>query len=164
MNCTPKVFCITFGVYFKCMSPVLRDKLIKADIAKTCLSPALKRGQDFVTLIKYLALSNNVFFINDRLYYYRHHVSSVMATPESRVTIVSDFATEKIAIKVMQDYFQNTEAYYFYCRRIMREWVDRIGINEKLLNNSDIKLIKNFLVRFFRYIREHQPTYALPAL
>ena len=28
----------------------------------------------------------------------------------------------------------------------MREWVDRIGINEKLLKNSDIKLIKNFLV------------------
>lgn len=127
-------------------SPVLWDKLIKADIAKTCLSPALKRGQDFVTLIKYLALSNNVFFINDRLYYYRHHVSSVMATPESRVTIMSDFATEKIAIKVMQDYFQNTEAYYFYCRRIMREWVDRIGINEKLLKNSDITLIINFLV------------------
>lgn len=69
-----------------------------------------------------------------------------MATPESRVTIMSDFATEKIAIKVMQDYFQNTEAYYFYCRRIMREWVDRIAINEKLLKNSDIKLIINFLV------------------
>lgn len=69
-----------------------------------------------------------------------------MATPESRVTIMSDFATEKIAIKVMQDYFQNTEAYYFYCRRIMREWEDRIGINEKLLKNSDIKLFKNFLV------------------
>lgn len=28
----------------------------------------------------------------------------------------------------------------------MREWVDRIGINENLLKNSDIKLIKNFLV------------------
>ena len=46
----------------------------------------------------------------------------------------------------MQDYFQNTEAYYFYCRRIMREWEDRIGINKKSLNNSDIKLIINFLV------------------
>ena len=28
----------------------------------------------------------------------------------------------------------------------MREWVDRIGINEKSLKNSDIKLILNFLV------------------
>ena len=28
----------------------------------------------------------------------------------------------------------------------MREWENRIGINEKLLKTSDIKLIKNFLV------------------
>lgn len=126
-------------------SPVLWDKLIKADIAKTCLSPALKRGQDFVTLIKYLALSNSVFFIDERLYYYRHHVSSVMATPESRVTIMSDFATEKMAIKVMQDYFQNTKAYSSYCKRIQREWADRIKFNKELLMSGDIALIENLI-------------------
>ena len=126
-------------------SPVLWDKLIKADIAKTCLSPALKRGQDFVTLIKYFALSNKVFFIDDRLYYYRHHVSSVMATPESRVTIMSDFATEKMAITVMQNYFQNTKAYSFYCKRIQLEWADRIKVNKELLMNSDIVLIENLI-------------------
>lgn len=126
-------------------SPVLWDKLIKADIAKTCLSPALKRGQDFITLIKYLALSNKVFFIDDKLYYYRHHVSSVMATPVSRTTIMSDFATEKMAIKVMQDYFQNTKAYSFYCKRIQQEWADRIKVNKELLMNSDIALIENFI-------------------
>lgn len=126
-------------------SPVLWDKLIKADIAKTCLSPALKRGQDFVTLIKYLALSNNVFFIDDKLYYYRHHVSSVMATPESRETIMSDFTTEQLAIKTMRDYFQNTNAYSFYCERIQREWANRININNELLQNDDTALIESFI-------------------
>lgn len=123
-------------------SPVLWDKLIRADIAKTCLSPSLKRGQDFVTLIKYLSLSNNIFFTNDRLYYYRHHKSSVMATPESRETIMSDFVTEQLAIKTMQDCFPNTKAYSFYCKRIQREWAERIKANNELLTSSDIALIE----------------------
>ena len=126
-------------------SPVLWDKLIKADIAKTCLSPALKRGQDFVTLIKYLALSNNVFFIDVILYYYWLHVSYVMATPESRETIMSDFTTEQLAIKIMRDYFQNTNAYSFYCERIQREWANRINVNNELLQNDDTALIESFI-------------------
>lgn len=40
-------------------SPVLWDKLIKTEITKTYLSPSLKRGQDFVTLIKYISLCDN---------------------------------------------------------------------------------------------------------
>lgn len=135
-------------------SPVLWDKLINADIAKICLSPALKRGQDFVTLIKYFALSNNVFFIKDRLYYYRHHVSSVMATPDSRETIMSDFITEQLAIKVMRDYFQNTNAYSFYCKRIQQEWANRININNELLQNDDITLIESFIHKITKEVME----------
>ena len=126
-------------------SPVLWDKLIREDIAKTCLSPSLKRGQDFVTLIKYISLCDNIYFINDRLYYYRHHSSSVMATPESREIIISDFTTEQVAIKVMRDLFQHTKAYSFYCQRIQREWADRIKVNKELLMNSDIMLIESFI-------------------
>ena len=128
-------------------SPVLWDKLIKTDIAKSCLSPSLRRGQDFVTLIKCISLSNNIFFLNDRLYYYRHHSSSVMATPESRKTIMSDFTTERMAIKLMCDYFQNTKAYFFYCARIQREWTERITTNKILLTNQDIEIIKRFIYR-----------------
>lgn len=126
-------------------SPVLWDKLIKTEITKTYLSPSLKRGQDFVTLIKYISLCDNIYFIEDRLYYYRHHGSSIMATPESRETIMLDFITEQMAIKVMRDCFQNTKAYSFYCIRILREWTDRIKINKQLLKDCDIASIVFFL-------------------
>lgn len=126
-------------------SPVLWDKLIRADVAKSCLSPSLKRGQDFVTLIKYISICDNIYFISDRLYYYRHHSSSVMATPESKETIISDFKTEQMAIKVMWDCFQNTKAYSYYCKRIQREWADRIKVNKDLLMNSDVALIESFI-------------------
>lgn len=137
---------INIDFFNNACSPVLWDKLVKAEIAKTCLSPSLKRGQDFVTLIKYISLCNNIFFIGDRLYYYRHHSSSVMAAQESRETIMSDFITEQMAIKSMRDYFQKTKAYSFYCRRIQGEWADRIKINKKLLKGNDIALIISFLV------------------
>lgn len=68
-----------------------------------------------------------------------------MATPESRETIMSDFTTEQLAIKTMRDYFQNTNAYSFYCERIQREWANRININNELLQNDDTALIESFI-------------------
>lgn len=128
-------------------SPLLWDKLVKTHIAKSCPSPSLRRGQDFVTLIKYLSSSNSVFFIDERLYYYRHHNASVMATPESRETIMSDFTTEQAAIRVMQEYFQNTQAYSYYCQRIKREWTERIHMNKILLLRTDITTIEDFIYK-----------------
>ena len=136
---------INIDFFNNACSPVLWDKLIRADIAKICLSPSLKRGQDFVTLIKYVSLSDNIFFIENRLYYYRHHGSSIMATPESRETITTDFITEQFAINVMRNYFQDTKAYSFYCKRIQQEWIDRVEVNKGLLMNSDIALIESYI-------------------
>lgn len=144
-GCYSKSKFVNIDFFNNACSPVLWDKLIKTDIAKTCLSPSLRRGQDFVTLVKYLSLSNTVFFIDERLYYYRHHNASVMATPESRETILSDFTTEQMAIMVMQDYFQATKAYSFYCHRIQREWAKRIGANKMLLKETDITMIESFI-------------------
>lgn len=138
---------INIDFFNNACSPVLWDKLIRADIAKICLSPSLKRGQDFVTLIKYVSLSDNIFFIENRLYYYRHHGSSVMAAPESRETITTDFITEQFAINVMRNYFQDTKAYSFYCKRIQQEWIDRVEVNKGLLLNSDIALIESYIYK-----------------
>ena len=138
---------INIDFFNNACSPVLWDKLIRADIAKICLSPSLKRGQDFVTLIKYVSLSDNIFFIENRLYYYRHHGSSIMATPESRETITTDFITEQFAINVMRNYFQDTKAYSFYCKRIQQEWIDRVEVNKGLLMNSDIALIESYIYK-----------------
>lgn len=143
-NYTRKSF-INLDFFNNKCSPVLWDKLIKTKIAKTYLSPSLKRGQDFVTLIKYISACNNIYFIEDRLYYYRHHSLSIMATTESRETIMLDFTTEQMAIKVMQDCFQNTKAYSFYCKRILQEWANRIEANKELLMSRDIALIKNLM-------------------
>ena len=138
---------INIDFFNNACSPVLWEKLMRADIAKICLSPSLKRGQDFVTLIKYVSLSDNIFFIENRLYYYRHHGSSIMATPESRETITTDFITEQFAINVMRNYFQDTKAYSFYCKRIQQEWIDRVEVNKGLLMNSDIALIESYIYK-----------------
>ena len=58
---------INIDFFNNACSPVLWDKLVKTEIAKTCLSPSLKRGQDFVTLIKYISMCHHIYFINDRL-------------------------------------------------------------------------------------------------
>ncbi|MBO5348320.1 MAG: glycosyltransferase family 2 protein [Clostridia bacterium] len=126
-------------------SPVLWDKLIKVNIAKTYLSPALKRGQDFVTLLKYISLCKSICFIEDRLYYYRHHNASVMSEIESRKTIMSDFITENFAIEVMRTYFSETKAYLYYCQRIKLEWSKKLRNKSGLLYTNDIEHIKNFI-------------------
>ena len=126
-------------------SPVLWDKLIKADIVKRCLSPSLRRGQDFVTLLSYISLCNSIYFIDDSLYYYRHHKDSVMAKPESRNTIMTDFQTEKMALSILKKLFQQTKAYVFYCKRIKKEWEKRLDNNLILLNDSDIFMIRQML-------------------
>lgn len=126
-------------------SPVLWDKLIKSDIAKRFLSPPLRRGQDFVTLIQYLSACESIFFIKDRLYYYRHHKASVMAVPESRDTIMSDFTTEQMATTLISKLFSNTQSYMFYCQRITDEWSRRLQHHHSLLRDEDITAIKRFL-------------------
>lgn len=126
-------------------SPVLWDKLIKADIVKQCLSPALRRGQDFITLLNYISLCHSIYFIDERLYYYRHHKSSVMAKPESRDTIMTDLQTEKMALSILRNLFSQTSAYTFYCNRIKKEWEERLNNNKLLLYKSDILAIKQML-------------------
>ena len=125
-------------------SPVLWDKLIKSNIAKTCLSPSLRRGQDFITLLKYISLCKSICFIDDRLYYYRHHSMSVMSEKESKSTIISDFITECTAIELMKYHFLKTNAYLYYCERIKLEWDKRLK-NKTLLCENEIKYIKNFI-------------------
>lgn len=144
-GCYSKSEFMNMDFFNNACSPVLWDKLVKTDIVKNCLSPSLRRGQDFVTLIKYLSSSNTISFIDERLYYYRHHNTSVMATPESRKTILSDFATEQDVIKIMQECFQNAKAYSFYCKRIKREWAERIKNNTILLRETDITTIENYI-------------------
>ena len=126
-------------------SPVLWDKLVKSDIVKRCLSPSLERGQDFVTLIKYLSFSNSILFLDEKLYYYRHHSSSVMSAPESRETIMSDFITEKEAVMEISKNFRNTKSCLHYCKRIKREWDERIQKNKSLLGESDIDAIESYM-------------------
>lgn len=126
-------------------SPVLWDKLISADIAKEYLSPALRRGQDFVTLLSYLSVCRSIYFTEERLYYYRHHQHSVMAEPESRHTIMTDLLTEKTALVILKENFANTMAYTYYGNRIKREWDERILKNKNLLSDEDIIAIKEVI-------------------
>lgn len=107
-------------------SPVLWDKLIRADIVKNHPSTDLRRGQDFVAWIDYLSEVNRIAFTSERLYYYRHHPNSVMATPESESVILTDFKTEKAAVSKIMSYFAETVLAETYIDRIITEWESRI--------------------------------------
>ena len=107
-------------------SPVLWDKLIRADIVKNHPSTDLRRGQDFVAWIDYLSEVNRIAFTSERLYYYRHHPNSVMATPESESVILTDFKTEKAAVSKIMSYFAETVLAETYIDRIVTEWESRI--------------------------------------
>lgn len=103
-------------------SPVLWDKLIRGDIVRKCLSPSLRRGQDFIALINMIYASNFIRIIEDRLYYYRHHNKSTMAEPMSESTIISDFNTEKIAMGLINKYWDKTILAENYKRRVKEQW------------------------------------------
>ncbi|MBP3353834.1 MAG: glycosyltransferase [Bacteroidales bacterium] len=129
----------------KC-SPVLWDKLIRADIVKRHLSTSLKRGQDFVALIDYLSEVNKIAFTSARLYYYRHHSNSVMATPESDEVILTDFKTERVAVSKILSYFGGTLISKLYINRIIKEW------NVRIYNYPNLKIIKDYIVELNKYI------------
>lgn len=103
-------------------SPVLWDKLIRGDIVRKNLSPSLRRGQDFIALISMIYASNIIRIIDDRLYYYRHHKKSTMAEPMSESTIISDFLTEKIAIGLINKYWDKTILAENYKRQVKEQW------------------------------------------
>lgn len=105
-------------------SPVLWDKLVKREIAKKCLSPTLRRGQDFITLIKMIYASNCIRIIDKSLYFYRHHEKSTMAEPLSESTIVSDFETEKEAIRIIRKYWCDTVLAESYEKRVIKQWME----------------------------------------
>ena len=107
-------------------SPVLWDKLIRADIVKNHPSTDLRRGQDFVAWIDYLSEVNRIAFSSERLYSSRHHPNSVMATPESESVILTDFKTEKAAVSKIMSYFAETVLAETYIDRIIIEWESRI--------------------------------------
>lgn len=122
-------------------SPVLWDKLIKGDIVKSHPSTDLRRGQDFIALIDYMSEVRRIAFMSDKLYYYRHHPNSVMATPESEEVILTDFRTEKVAVSKIKSYFSCTALEKSYIDRIVLEWESR------LRNYSHLKEIKEFIER-----------------
>lgn len=47
----------------------------------------------------------------------------------------------------MRNYFHDTKAYSFYCKRIQQEWIDRVEVNKGLLMNSDIALIESYIYK-----------------
>lgn len=123
----------------KC-SPVLWDKLISRHIATRFLSPDLRRGQDFITLIDYISAINRIVFTTRRMYYYRHHPHSVMAAPESPTTIGEDFHTEKIAVAKIKSHWGNKPIAQLYIKRIIDEWTLRLKrYSPKLEIRSDIE-------------------------
>lgn len=124
-------------------SPVLWDKLIRADIVKDHPSTDLRRGQDFVAWIDYLSAVNRIAFSSERLYYYRHHPDSVMATPESEAVILTDFKTETVAISKILTYFDETALAKLYIDRIITEWENRVKDYPHLQEISDkIEVLK----------------------
>lgn len=135
-------------------SPVLWDKLIKRDIARKCLSPSLQRGQDFIALISMISSSNIIRIIEDRLYYYRHHNKSTMAAPLSESTIISDFYTEKIAIGLVNKYWDKTILAEKYSSRVREQWITVLQ-DEKYQQYSN--LISSKLAEVMKY-----NTYLIP--
>ncbi|MFR3331841.1 MAG: glycosyltransferase [Odoribacter splanchnicus] len=107
-------------------SPVLWDKLISRPIASRFMSTDLRRGQDFITLIDYISAVSRIVFTTRRMYYYRHHPASVMATPESSKTISEDFKTEKIAVEKIKSHWGNKPIAQLYIKRIKEEWTLRL--------------------------------------
>lgn len=127
-------------------SPVLWDKLIKGNIARKCLSPSLRRGQDFIALISMIHEANVVRIIDTPLYYYRHHVESTMSEPLSESTISSDFETEREAVRLIDSYWNNTVLSKSYKDRVIKQWTDILD-NPKY---SQFKvLISNNLAEIF---------------
>ena len=120
-------------------SPVLWDKLIKASIVKNHPATDLRRGQDFVAWIDYLSEVNRIAFTPERLYYYRHHPGSVMATPESEAVILTDFKTETVAVSKILSYFGDTALTKLYIDRIITEWENRI------IGYSELHEIRNYM-------------------
>lgn len=94
-----------------------------------------------VALIDYMSEVRRIAFMSDKLYYYRHHPNSVMATPESEEVILTDFRTEKVAVSKIKSYFSCTTLEKSYIDRIVLEWESR------LRNYSHLKEIKEFIER-----------------
>lgn len=146
--CVPFSRLLDVDVFNNVLSPVLWDKLIKTDIVKRHLSPDLRRGQDFVTLIKYLSETTTVAYCEDYLYCYRHHKDSVMAQAESQYTINTDYITELCALDEINTYFGSTLAARLYHERILKEWTERLVRAKGLLEDKKIEDMLNQLTYF----------------
>ena len=86
---------------------------------------------------------NRIAFTSERLYYYRHHPNSVMATPESESVILTDFKTETVAISKILTYFDETALAKLYIDRIITEWENRVKDYPHLQEISDkIEVLK----------------------
>lgn len=127
-------------------SPVLWDKLIRREIVIKCLSPSLRRGQDFIALISMIHEANIVRIIDIPLYYYRHHIGSTMAEPLSESTILSDFKTEQEAVNLIRLYWNNTVLSKSYRNRVIKQWTE-ISANPQYLQFRN--LISTNLMKIF---------------
>lgn len=108
-------------------SPVLWNKLIRRDLAISYPSSDQRRGQDFLTLIDFVAHASVISFIDDRLYYYRHHNCSAMAAPEQYETIADDLNTEAIALSKIENYYPGTLLLDYYLSNSIKQWTIRLG-------------------------------------
>lgn len=135
-------------------SPVLWNKLIRSEIVKTHPSTNQPRGQDFLALIDFIAASNKIQFIDDRLYYYRHHRSSVMAQPKSLTTISADLITESIALRKIALYYPDTLTLHYYLNHITEQWNTRL--QQSTFNVQEKQALINIIAESFQDTESEQ--------